>query len=233
MKCCSSFIELIRGSSTKCDLATNTNNSSKRQSTKMSFTLQRDRENWVQIDGDLIDRSTGWLVGGLTCSLASMSIKISWGPIDLHKIAHCQTISLRIRSHLDKCAKSRAFFLLIFFPSHFCRRRSHQFLLLFINSFTTTPFFLCSSLNSKANSDFDWRWLFSFVFTFLVAQLHFHTSHFTQGLLFFPEPRHLHGYPTCSADLMAVGVSADLLTWLMICVNFLVSSIVFFKLLFA
>lgn len=141
MKCCSSFIELIRGNSTKCDLATNTNNSSKRQSTKMSFTLQRDRENWVQIDGDLIDRSTGWLVGGLTCSLASMSIKISWGPIDLHKIAHCQTISLRIRSHLDKCAKSRAFFLLIFFPSHFCRRRSHQFLLLFINSFTTTPFF--------------------------------------------------------------------------------------------
>lgn len=114
MKCCSSFIELIRGNSTKCDLATNTNNSSKRQSTKMSFTLQRDRENWVQIDGDLIDRSTGWLVGGLTCSLASMSIKISWGPIDLHKIAHCQTISLRIRSHLDKCAKSRAFFLLIF-----------------------------------------------------------------------------------------------------------------------
>lgn len=156
MKCCSSFIELIRGNSTKCDLATNTNNSSKRQSTKMSFTLQRDRENWVQIDGDLIDRSTGWLVGGLTCSLASMSIKISWGPIDLHKIAHCQTISLRIRSHLDKCAKSRAFFLLIFFPSHFCRRRSHQFLLLFINSFTTTPFFfmLVSELKSEL-----WLWL--------------------------------------------------------------------------
>jgi len=190
----------------------------------MSFTLQREkRGELVQNSVDLNDRLTGWrfnvqpgreltLTLGLARSICIKSPTVRRFVCD-SALTWISVPSLVIFSYI---------LFLFFFLFYFCRRRSHQYLLLFINSFTNDTFYAC--LNSKTNSDFDWgdSWALCLLFFFGgTSHLHFHTSYFAQSLLFFLKPQHLHGYP---AHLLRWfnGHRCLRVCWLVICVNFLV-----------
>jgi len=182
----------------------------------MSFTLQRENlSELVQNTGDLNDRLTGWrfnvqpgreltLTLGLARSICIKSPTVRRFVCD-SALTWISVPSLVIFSYI---------LFLFFFLFYFCRRRSHQYLLLFINSFTNDTFYAC--LNSKTNSDFDWgdSWALCLLF-FLVAHLNFiFIPHILRRVYCFSSSLSICMgiHPTCSGGLIAIGVcdSADL-----------------------